>query len=330
MSLPALRAIRARYPKAHIAIQARPWVADLYRRERFANEVLALTAGRGMSDWHGKWQAARDLQARRFDCAILLPNSFDAALLTWAAGIPTRIGYNRDGRGLLLTDPIRPPLSGEIPGHERFYYLELLKRAGLTGGAVPDDSIYLDVAGEARASGLERFAEMGFRGAMIGVSPGAAYGSAKRWLPERFAASAAGLAKELGAGVALFGTAAEAPLCAAVALQIRSQGVAVHDFAGQTSLLEFIDLAAACGLHLTNDSGAMHVSSALHVPTVAMFGATDHVGTGPFGTWTRVVIKPVHCSPCLLRECPIGHDCMTGISVADVIQASRELLAAGR
>ncbi len=122
MSLPALRAIRDRFPRAHIAVLARPWVADLYRRESFANEVMAHDGAR--------WRTARILRARAFDCAILLPNSFDAALLTWLARIPVRIGYNRDGRGLLLTRAITPPRASEIPRHQRFYYLELLLPRG--------------------------------------------------------------------------------------------------------------------------------------------------------------------------------------------------------
>ena len=198
MSLPALRALRERYPSAWIAVQARPWVADLYARERFANQVLPYTARRGASDWAGKWRAARQLRAGHFDCAILLPNSFDSALVVWLAGIPRRIGYRRDGRGWLLTDAIPPPRPGEIPRHERFYYLELLRRAGILESLPADAAIRLEGAAEARLAGEVRFSRMGWTAPVVGVSPGAAYGGAKRWPPERFAEAAARVASAIG------------------------------------------------------------------------------------------------------------------------------------
>ena len=128
MSLPAIRAIREIFPHAHIALVARPWVADLYARERSIDRIIPYTAQRGLA---AKRAFAGLLRRERFDAAILFQNAFDAALLTWLAGIPERIGYNRDARGLLLTHAIRVPEAGEIPRHERFYYLELLRRAGM-------------------------------------------------------------------------------------------------------------------------------------------------------------------------------------------------------
>src|ERR1700692_4457069 len=123
MCLPALRAIPGRFPQAHIAILAKPAVADLYARESCIDEVIRYNAKPG--------QVARELRGCGFDCAILLQNAFEAAWIAWLARIPNRIGYNRDGRGLLLTQPVPAPKRGEIPRHERFYYLELLRRAGL-------------------------------------------------------------------------------------------------------------------------------------------------------------------------------------------------------
>ena len=158
---------------------------------------------------------------------------------------------------------------------------------------------------------------------VIGVSPGAAFGSAKRWLPERFAEAADRVAAELGASVAIFGSKDERELCAAVASMLRAPA---KNFAGETSLADFIDMAAACRVYLTNDSGAMHIASALGVPTVAVFGATDDVATGPTGPLSRVVREPVECSPCLKRECPIDHRCMTRVDAARVAQVALDLL----
>jgi heptosyltransferase II len=319
MSLPALRALRDRFPNAEISILAKPWVADLYGREPFCNRLIPYTP----RDLSSKWHAARDLRRFGFDCAILLQNAFEAAAVAFAARIPERIGYARDGRGPLLTRAIAVPRNGEIPRHERFYYLELLHRAGILESLPQNDFIRLDGAPAARESGAARLRELGFTGDVIGVSPGAAYGTAKRWLPERFAEAANRVAKQLGASVAIFGSKDERPLCASVADAI---AVPVRNFAGETTLAEFIDLAAACRVYLTNDSGAMHIASALGVPTVAIFGPTDDVGTGPTGPLARVVREPVECSPCLKRECPIDHRCMTRVEAARVAETALDLL----
>jgi len=304
-----------------------PWVADLYAREKFADQVLPYTARRGASDWAGKWRAARQLRAERFDCAILLANSFDSALVVRLAGIPRRIGYHRDGRGWLLTDAVQPPRPGEIPRHERFYYLELLRRAGILDSLPADAPTQLEGVAEARRAGVDRFSMLGRTGSVIGVSPGAAFGGAKRWLPESFAEAAARVASALGAAVAVFGSAGERPAANLVADFLSARKIDVLNLAGETTLGEFIELAAACRVFLTNDSGAMHVASALGVPTVAVFGATDPLGTGPLGPVSRVVMEPVDCSPCLLRECPIDHRCMTRVGPDRVAAEALELMA---
>jgi heptosyltransferase-2 len=210
--------------------------------------------------------------------------------------------------------------------HERFYYLELLRRGGMIEHFPQVDAIRLDRTENARESGTTLLANRGIRVAPIGVSPGAAYGNAKRWLPERFAESAQHLARSLDAPVMIFGGKTERPLCDAVAEPLRRSGVEVHNIAGETRLGEFIDMAAACRLFLTNDSGGMHVASALAVPTVAIFGATDDSTTGPTGPLARVVREHAECSPCLLRECPIDHRCMTGVSSEQVVAAAETLV----
>jgi heptosyltransferase-2 len=317
MSLPAIRAIRESFPGAHLAVLARPSVAGLYARERAIDHVLPYTGDRG--------RTAAELRRELFDCAVLLPNSFDAALLAWRAGIPRRIGYRRDARGWLLTEPIAAPEPGEIPRHERFYYLELLRRAGLIAEYPPCAEIRLDGCGEARETGMAALRDAGIPLPAIGLSPGAAYGNAKRWLPEHFAETAASVARAYAASLVLFGSAAERPLCAQIAELCGGAGTEAHNFAGETTLSQFIDLTAACRMFLSNDSGAMHVASALGVPTVTVFGATDDTTTGPTGAWARIVREPVECSPCLLRECPIDHRCMTRVSAQRVAAVALRL-----
>ena len=325
MCVPALEAIRARFPLAHITVLARPWVAGLYGPE-LADEIIPYTAGRGWKDLGAKWKLASQLRARKFDCSILLQNAFEAAAIAWLARIPRRIGYNRDGRGWLLTDPIAAPQKDEIHRHERFYYLELLRRAGIIDTIPPVNFIRLRSCDRHFQAGFRRLSRLGFMGDVIGISPGAAYGGAKRWLPERFAEASLHLARELNAGVAVFGSGDERELCASVAAMLEAEGCDVQNLAGETTLAEFIDMAAACRVFLTNDSGAMHISSALGVPTVAVFGATNDAGTGPTGPLARVVRENVDCSPCLLRECPIDHRCMTRVSAERVYGVAMELI----
>ena len=321
MSLPAGRAIRERFPEAHITVLARGWVAELYRREPFADEVVVAP-----HTWPQRIELARKLRLERFDAAILLPNSFESALLARLAGIPRRIGYGRDHRGFLLTDAITPPRPGEIPAHERFYYLELLRRAGVIPRLPPAEPVLLHAAGEARSAGLELFCSMGLRMPVVGVSPGAQNSRAKQWLPERFVESALRLAASLEAAIVLFGSPAEQRLCQAMAEAIRRAGRPVLNLAGETTLVRFIELAAACRVFLTNDSGAMHVASALAVPTVAIFGPTEYFATAPAGPRSAIVREPVECSPCMLRDCPIDHRCMTAVSAARVAETALELL----
>jgi len=308
MCVPALIAIRGRFPRAHIAILAKPSVADLYRREPFADEVI-------LYNRQSRWKMSRELRAHRFDCAILLQNAFEAALIAWLAGIPTRIGYQRDRRSLLLTKAVAVPKGGESPRHERhqrFYYLELLRRAGIVDRLPESSAIRLTPP------------SVDHQQRIVGVSPGAAYGTAKQWLPERFAEAAGKLATARGASIALFGSESERALCSLVAELLH--GHQVTNYAGQTTLAQFIELAAQCEVFLTNDSGAMHIASALGIPTVAIFGATDDIATGPTGIHARVVRQKVECSPCLLRECPIDHRCMTRVSADRVVKEAMSLL----
>lgn len=322
MSLPALAALRRKFPDAHIAVLARPWVADLYGHEPFADEIIPYAPTR----FADRRPAAKQLRERGFDVALLLQNAFDAALVAWMAKIPRRIGYARDGRSWLLTDAIAVPKRGEIPPHESFYYLELLRRVGWLDEMPREALIRLEGAERAREAGVERWRSDGVEGAVVGVSPGAAYGNAKRWLPERFAEAALRIAKEQGAMVALFGSGGERDVCEFIRGEIEKQGFGAVNYAGATSLGEFIERAAACVLFLTNDSGAMHMASALGVPTVTVFGATNHVTTGPTGELARVIRHDVECSPCMLRECPLDHRCMKAVSAAEVAETALGLL----
>jgi heptosyltransferase-2 len=321
ISLPALRLLRERFPTAEISVLAKPWVADLYQGESAVNRLIPLEGASGARDWAAKWRMAAKLRSQKFDLAVLFPNSFESAALPFLAGIPKRIGYARDGRSPLLTTAVPLPKRGEIPHHERYYYLELLRRAGLTDRNPDSEEIRFEGGAAARARGAALFQNRGISGPVVGVSPGAAYGTAKRWLPERFAEAARRLADRMGGSVVVFGSSAEQELCAWVATA--ASGVSL---AGATSLREFIDMTAACDFYLANDSGAMHIAAALGVSSVTVFGPTDETATGPSGPAARIVREPVECAPCKLRECPIDHRCMTRVTADRVVEEASGLI----
>ena len=197
---------------------ARPWVAALYGRESFCDEVIEYERG-----WRDKIAAIGVIRSRRFDCALLLQNAFEAAAVAFAAGIPTRIGYNRDARKLLLTRAVPVPCKGEIPPHQRFYYLELLRRAGLIE-SYSDEPIRLAGAKAAALAGKDRLRTLCTSESVIGVSPGAAYGGAKRWLPDRFAESAIEVARDSGSAVLILGSEAEIAICEDVRNRVSARG----------------------------------------------------------------------------------------------------------
>ena len=318
MTLPALRAVRARFPGAHLAVLARPWVAGLYARESAVDEVI--TEGRS---WRARLSTAMALRRRTFDAVILLTNSFATALAARVAGIPRRIGCDRDARRRLLTDVVSPPSA--VP-HETIYYLELLRRAGIIENADDPRPVLLDRIPEARAEGERLLGLLGISTPVLGVSPGAQNSRAKQWPPERFVEAAEAVARVRGWTVVVFGSGGERPLCAGIAAELRRRGVPVMSVAGETTLEGFVNLAAACRVFLTNDSGAMHVASALGVPTVAIFGPTDFGATAPAGPRACIVREAVDCAPCMLRDCPIDHRCMRGVTPERVARTAIELV----
>ncbi len=324
MSLPALEALRARFPQAEIVLLAKPWVSELYWRHPAVSREIVYDAEREHEGPRGFWKLVRKLRAERFEVAILFQNAFHAAWMAWCARIPVRIGYARDGRSSLLTEAIEVPPAAAY-GHQAYFYLQLLFRAGLIDAPKPVRDVRLVVAEAEKKWAARRLGSLGLLGPrfLVGLNPGASFGPAKRWLLERYAELADRLIGALHADVLIFGSRDERPLAEEIAQAMKHTPMIL---AGETSLRQLMALLAQCRLVVTNDSGPMHLAAALGLPLVAVFGSTDERATGPLSSRARIVKHRVACSPCGLRECPIDFRCMLGVSVDHVYRAALGLV----
>jgi heptosyltransferase-2 len=320
MALPALRVVRGRFHDADISILARPYVADIYRDQQIGDHLIAYDSQGVHRGFSGRERLAAELRAQEFDVALLLQNAFDAAWLAWRANIPERIGYARDGRSLLLTKRVPVPKPGEIPAHEKFYYLELLRRSGWVDSLSDESFIAMAVPEEKRQRAEEFLVKSGARphALRVAIGAGASYGSAKCWPPPRFADVANRLQSQADADVILFGTAAESAVSSAIASEMRHPPV---NLTGKTAIADLPALLSQCHLFMGNDSGAMHVAAAVGLPVVAVFGPTDPLGTAPVTPRCTVVQEKPYCSPCFLRRCPTDHRCMTKVT-PDMVEAA--------
>ncbi len=324
ISLPALEALRARFPAAEIVVVVKPWVSEVYWHHPAVSRQIIYDSEGEHRGARGFRKLIEQVRAEHFDAAILFQNAFHAAWMAWCTRIPARIGYAREGRGVLLTESIEAPRPAAY-GHQIYYYLELLLRAGLINKPAPVPEIRIGLQKKEIAWAAEHLDSLGLRGPrfLVGLCPGASYGPAKRWLLDRYADLADRLIGALHADVLIFGSRAESTLAESIAGMMKHTPVIV---AGDTSLRQSMALMAHCRLVISNDSGPMHLAAALGLPVVAIFGSTSERATGPLSPRARVVKYPVACSPCGLRECPVDFRCMMEVSVDHVYRVALELV----
>jgi heptosyltransferase-2 len=326
MAIPTYRALRKRFPDAHLGVVARRAVAGVYDALPVFDEIMVYDRPKGA----GRFLPYADLVGRlgKFaaDTALVLPRSLGAAWTAMLSGAPRRIGYATRARRFLLTDAV-PRDPALLRTHRVHYYQHLL--APLCD--VPDpETPHFDVPERARVSAaamLEPLAKA--TGPLVVFNPGANYGTAKQWPEDRYAALGRRLRAEFGASIVFVGGPGDRSVCDRIAHEIRAGATdePILDLAGKTSILELGAVLAASRLVVTNDTGAMHVAQAVGSTIVAVFGSTDPVTTAPYGEHHRIIREPVECSPCLLRECPIDHRCMVRVDVDRVFAASAEALA---
>jgi len=320
MTLPALHALRRAYPLARLSVLIDSRLAAFFDGYGWIDEVIPLRRSANRFDPIGIARIAAQLRPRRFDLAVVLPNSFVSALRVALARVPIRAGFARDNRGWMLTRRATPPRD-LIARHQVHYWLAMLKATldvdGDAGQIAPD----VDPRNRARMREWLA-ARRNQHAKLVAVAPGAAYGPAKQWPQNYYAA----LVQALGArGVQclLVGSGGERPVCEAIAAD-GAHGAIVA--AGQTNAGELMALLSLCDGFIGNDSGAAHLASALGIATVAIFGSTSPRRTGPLGPKTGIVYQALECSPCLARTCRFGHyNCLRQIEPPQVIAALEKL-----
>jgi lipopolysaccharide heptosyltransferase II len=330
MAAPALRELRRIFADSRITLMARSWVAGLFEGEGLADDLIAVSEGRGFLQTAKNFLSdARRMRRERFDLAILLQNAFGAALMARAGGVAKIAGYPTDGRRALLNSVIRFEDNFKALHQVRYYLniasqIEQMQR-GASLVDIESARPRLAVTEERKQKARAALEAAGVKAAarIAVINPGATNSRAKQWLAERFAETADRLSERDGLQAVIVGAAGDIEVANEVAQRMRSHAAMM---AGRTDIAELKALLALASLVVSNDTGTAHVSAALGVPTVIVFGPTEHVSTRPLSDVAAVVRHPVDCSPCMLRECPIDHRCMTRVEVGDVYRAAQNLL----
>jgi heptosyltransferase-2 len=320
MNTAAISALRAEDPGGHLAVLAIPRVAEIFRHHPDVDDIMVYDREGKDAGSRGAWSTARRVRAAGFNRAYVFPNSFSSAVIPFLARLPQRIGYAGNGRSILLTDGRRKQDEIRTQHHVKHYL-------ALVGTPEPDAYLpHVYASDEETAAGREFLAGAGLdpEAGVVGLAPGAAYGPAKQWFPDRFAAAAARIQEETGFGIVIFGSEGDREAGAETAAGISG---AVLDLSGKTTLRELMGHLSLCRLLITNDSGTMHLAAALGTPVVAVFGSTEPDLTGPLGGRSRVIRHRIECSPCFDRTCRFGHyRCMKLVEVSEAAAAAMEII----
>jgi lipopolysaccharide heptosyltransferase II len=313
LSYPTVQQLKTLFPKSHLAILIPSYLVDLWKTFPPVDEIIPFQKKRGIGSIWEDLNLSQSLKERNFDLAVILPRSFRSAFHIYLARIPIRIGYRDEGRSLFLTHRIRRTQE-ILHVHRVHYYQKLLEPLGKVENHL-SPQIYLRE--EDRRWANQVFMDLGILEGkpLIGMNPGATYGLAKCWYPDRFGELGKRLTEKWQASILLFGKEEERPIVHEIQRHLGARGT---DLTGKTRLLQLAALLERCDLLVTNDTGTMHVAAAVGTPVVALFGSTPPHITGPWGDGHVVVKRDVACSPCWKRVCPTDHQCMELITVDDV------------
>ena len=310
MSVPAVRAIKNGRPDAHVTVLTSEKISPVWKLIPEVDEVLSLPKRSLFTAWR------MIAQQRRFDVAILFPNSLRVALE--ACRVPRKVGYRGHNRTWLLNQIVREPRRPGPPEHHATRFCRIAADCGA----------HVDLSGKVDNFSLPQLSKSGRSAGIksqtvLALCPGAEYGPAKCWLPERFAESARSISAETNAKWILLGTKKDEAAGNIIATAL---GEDCENKIGQTTIEELISELGNCRALLTNDTGTMHLAALLGVPLVAVFGSTEPNLTGPLGNSHIIVRRHVECSPCFLRECPIDFRCMKEVTTQEVVNAMMSIL----
>jgi len=324
MTVPALRALRRLLPDAQITLATRPWAQGLFKDQDFIDDILIYDRRNAFS----VIGQVREWKKRKFDLAILFQNAFEAAVIPFFAGVPQRIGFATESRQRLLTHPVVLP-DWRSTEHEVFYYLYLIAAVekSLFGSNTvcehePDASLELSEPRRDEARSILLHHSVNGDKQVVTICPGSINSRAKRWPAESFAALADQLI-ESGKQVLLIGSHDEEDVAREVTSRMRRTPVML---VGRTTLDQLTAILSISDLVVTNDTGPAHIAASLGRPTVVIFGPTNPLTTRPFSPQAEILRHPPDCAPCMLRDCPIDHRCMTAITVEEVLEHSTSLL----
>jgi heptosyltransferase II len=324
MSVPALRQLRCGFPQSHISVVTRAGSADIFLEADFVDDVLIAND----SGWRSVRRQVREWRRRNFDLGVLLQNAFQSAAISFLAQVRIRIGYKTDRRGALLTHAVQLP-AWKNERHEIYYYLNLISEVERLAGndrnsaqTDPDFSVF--VSEERKKGASEILQRHGIRPglSLALLCPGSINSRAKRWPAERYAALA-DLFSESGAQVALIGSVGETDVSRSVLVHARHQPIVLT---GKTSVAEVTSIISLADILITNDTGPAHIGAAVGTPTLVVFGPTNPATTRPFAPNSEIIRVPPDCAPCMLRDCPIDHRCMTAIEPREVFARAQRML----
>jgi len=327
MTVPALRALRRVLPDAKITLVIRPGTKGIFSEADYIDDVLVYDRKGALS----VIPQVREWKRRRFDLAVLFQNAFEAALIPFLAGVPIRLGYATESRQALLTHPLPLP-DWRSSKHEVFYYLflitaleQMLFDSSTICEAVPDASIQISDARKSEAADLLRAYGLNEEDSVVAICPGSINSRAKRWPADAYATLADRFI-ESRRKVLLIGSKEEIDVSEEVTRQMRNAPVVLT---GKTTLDQITAVLNRADLIVTNDTGPAHIGAALGRPTIVIFGPTNPLTTRPFAPDAEILRHPPDCAPCMLRDCPIDHRCMTAITVDEVFEHSHALLKRG-
>ncbi len=313
MATPILEDLKTFWPHAKITAMCQGSLGDILDNNPYLDEILKFKKPNGWLHRSAHGDIQKLLTQGHYDLGILLTHSFSSAWWFWKGQVKNRIGYATNFRSWLLDSPIALPK--EIDAQHLVTTYKMLLSPLHIPLSTTNPQLYLSEAEKSKTKEYLINNNIGPENILIGINPGAAYGSAKCWLPERFKAVSQMLLANSKIRLIYLGDKAGSSLVDEICRTLPSQQVI--NLAGKTTLRELMAFIHACDLFLTNDSGPMHISSALGVPLLALFGSTSDVTTSPY-IGGQVIHKHVPCSPCYRRTCPIDFRCMKQIEVDEV------------